>query len=150
MDPILRHMGEAQNLLEELCDRADYGMVTKKSDKKATGNLIICTCIFLFLIKLFAVVAPFVLTKPTPRKLPVPTEKISTVIKANPVPKTLYKESIEKINLERLKVENRLKTKQLLEDAQKSQFQLALRKPTDKVEKVKHHNLHGQQTFISI
>ncbi|KAI8926288.1 hypothetical protein BC831DRAFT_457236 [Entophlyctis helioformis] len=119
IDPILRHVSVAQKLLEELCDRADYGMVAKPSDKKATE------------------LVPFLLTKPKPRKLPEPTEKISTVVKANPIPKTQYEESVEKRQLAKLKEENRTKVKQLYEVAQKEQFKVALRKPSDKVDQIR-------------
>nr|KAJ3422994.1 hypothetical protein HK105_004953 [Polyrhizophydium stewartii] len=119
IDPILRHISVAQKLLEEHCDRADYGMVPKKSDKKSTE------------------IEPFLLTQPKPRKLPEPTEKMSMIVKANPVPKTLYEDSAEMRRLERIRDDNRAKVMKLYETAQKEQFKVAQRRPSDKVQQIR-------------
>ncbi|EGF81837.1 hypothetical protein BATDEDRAFT_23491 [Batrachochytrium dendrobatidis JAM81] len=119
IDSILRHVSVAQNLLEELCDRADYGMTAKKSEKKPTA------------------IQAFELTKPRPRKLPLPTEKISTIVKAISIPKTHYEDSVEMTKLAQLKEFNRRKLKEQHENAQKSQFKVAIRTPSNKVEQIR-------------
>eukprot|EP00842_Homolaphlyctis_polyrhiza_P004123 jgi/Hompol1/4711/HPOL_002301-RA len=80
---------------------------------------------------------PFVLTKPRQRKLPEPTEKISTIVKANPIPKTLYEDSVEKKRLEIVKEENKRRVMKLYEDAQKDAFKVATNKPSDRIQQIR-------------
>eukprot|EP00842_Homolaphlyctis_polyrhiza_P004117 jgi/Hompol1/4706/HPOL_002296-RA len=156
IDPILRHVSVGQKLLEELCDDADFGMVAKKSDKKPTGKHTndLClqrTCMpWLPMLTIhggtatcfYTEMEPFVLTKPRQRKLPEPTEKISTIVKANPIPKTLYEDSVEKKRLEIVKEENkrRVMIRDQVEQEQRAKFE----RERVKSSKTVPHSIHQQ------
>ncbi|KAJ3288083.1 hypothetical protein HK104_008340 [Borealophlyctis nickersoniae] len=127
VDPILANIPNAEQLLKELCERAAKGMVPSKSLKPATEP------------------EPFLLTRPQPRKLPEPTVIISTCPKARPVPKSVYSGTGEKEVLEKAKIENRERVQELYEKAQKDQFAVAARKPSDKIERLRKQIEEEQQ-----
>ncbi|TPX33741.1 hypothetical protein SmJEL517_g03488 [Synchytrium microbalum] len=105
--PLLENASNIHKLSKEFLEKLNCGMTVAKSTKPPTES------------------KPFLLTKPRPRRLPEPTERISTVPKARPVPKTVYEGSSEQAALEKTKVENRHKTQTLYEEAQRMQFHAA-------------------------
>ncbi|KAJ1330099.1 hypothetical protein BSLG_009731 [Batrachochytrium salamandrivorans] len=130
IDPVLRHVSIAQSLMEELRNLADNGMVAKKSQKTPTEP------------------REFILTIPKIRKPVLPTPKMSVVVKAIPVPKTLYKESSEMVQLLQIKESNRTKLQKQYEINQKGIFKVATRKPSDKVKKIRQELEQEQKEKI--
>ncbi|KAJ3310173.1 hypothetical protein HDU76_003437 [Blyttiomyces sp. JEL0837] len=115
--PLIQHSPDAKELLEELLERAEKGMVPKKSSRKPTEP------------------DPFVLTIPNPRKVPEPPYAISTLTKARAVPKYLYTGTGEKEALEKARNENRQKQKEKYEKAEQTQFNIVKRIPPEKKKK---------------
>ncbi|KAI9315787.1 hypothetical protein DFJ73DRAFT_384656 [Zopfochytrium polystomum] len=103
---LVRWAPEAKEVIDVLRERAEKGMIPKKSGKSATEP------------------QPFVLTVPNPRKLPGPTIVLSTLKKARPIPKTFYSGSGEKEALQRIKAENRARVEKMHEEANRNQFKV--------------------------
>ncbi|KNC99611.1 uncharacterized protein SPPG_04998 [Spizellomyces punctatus DAOM BR117] len=114
IDPLLRNMENGISLAGELCDKAEKGMVPKKGTKAPTEP------------------EPFLLTRPRPRALPEPTEIVSNVMKARPVPRSVYQGSGEREALEKIKAEKREQLRQIYLKASQTQFSVAIRKPLSK------------------
>ncbi|KAJ3055619.1 hypothetical protein HK097_009946 [Rhizophlyctis rosea] len=117
VDPILAHLADAGELLAELCEKCEKGMQPEKSGKAPTEP------------------EPFLLTVPTPRRLPASSAIISRTPKARPVPKSIYTGTGEKERLEKLKQENREKMQELYAKAQNEQFAVLSRKTISKTQK---------------
>lgn len=121
-----KNIPAAQLLLSELCERSQLGLVPKKSPKEST------------------VVVPFTLTVPKPRKLPEPTVKIPTFVKANPVPLVVLKGSGEQEKLKNIKKINKEKALAKFQMAQKSQFAVASKKSLEILAETRKTILNAQ------
>ncbi|TPX55334.1 hypothetical protein PhCBS80983_g05403 [Powellomyces hirtus] len=110
VDPVLACLRPAKILIRDLEDREERGMVLKKTERRPTEP------------------EPFLLTKPKPRRVPPPTEIVPNVVKARPVPRSVYQGSGEREALERTKAENREKQKQTYAKSSLQQFSVLTRK----------------------
>ncbi|TPX43415.1 hypothetical protein SeMB42_g04736 [Synchytrium endobioticum] len=105
--PVTQHSTQIQKLSKEFLQRLQCGMTTVKSKKAPTEP------------------KPFILTRPRPRRLPEPTERICTVPKARSIPKSFYEGSGEQAALQKAKATNKAKALTLHQEAQKLQFHAA-------------------------
>jgi hypothetical protein len=90
------------------------------------------------------VCAPFTLTVPRPRKLPEPTVKIPTMIKANPVPEIVLRGTGEREKLDQIKKHNREKALKKYNLAQKRQFSVALKQSAELIAETRKNILTAQ------
>ena len=88
--------------------------------------------------------SPFTLTVPKPRKIPGPTVKIPTFVKANPVPRMVLKGTGELEKLDKIKKYNKEQAIKNYILAQKSQFTVASRKSGSMLAETRKNILNAQ------
>ena len=128
--PIQNEMPSAQILLRDLINKADHGIIARKSKKLPTKS------------------QPFSLTVPRPRKLPEPNVLIPTFTKAKPIPKSVLDGGKEIRELEIIKEKNKEKAKEIYELAQKEQFAVALKNNSEKLNKFRQEFLKSQEEIL--
>lgn len=113
IEPIVHHVSNALQLVQDLKRQAAKGMEIQKV-KKVTEP------------------SPFLLTIPNVRKFIQPTVAIATVIKAREIPKGLFKQPKDKIALDKAKLINKEKSTKLLKSAQTNVFGVAKQPTVDR------------------
>ncbi|KAJ3164778.1 hypothetical protein HDU88_004990 [Geranomyces variabilis] len=112
VEPVVLCLEPASELIAELDNKAAVGMVVKRDCGKQPTEK-----------------APFMLTKPKPRRIPAPNEIVPNVVKARPVPRSVYKGTGEREALEKTKADNRAKLKEAYARSDANQFAVVHRKP---------------------
>ncbi|KAJ3142239.1 hypothetical protein HDU90_004512 [Geranomyces variabilis] len=110
VEPVVSCLEPASELIAELDNKAAVGMVVKRDCGKQPTEQ-----------------APFMLTKPKPRRIPAPNEIVPNV--ARPVPRSVYKGTGEREALEKTKADNRAKLKEAYARSDANQFAVVHRKP---------------------
>ncbi|XP_033632597.1 cilia- and flagella-associated protein 99-like [Asterias rubens] len=116
MSPILRWLPELNELVNQLADKIANKVQAKRTVKTATE------------------VKPFSLTQPRPRSVPMP-DKIPTVHRHKPVPKSTYDIPREDKLIVEAKERNRRRVEEHLYDATKRQFSCANAEKSDKTQR---------------
>ncbi|KAM9378287.1 cilia- and flagella-associated protein 99 [Phaethornis superciliosus] len=109
IDPLLRWQPTVQQLIDQLTDKLNNHIATRKTSKVTQPQ-------------------EFNLTVPKPRAIPIPLP-IPELEKRQPVPPSTYKPPKEKKQLEEIKTKNRKKAEDLLWKANANQFRCATMKP---------------------
>ncbi|KAJ3163032.1 hypothetical protein HDU86_002201 [Geranomyces michiganensis] len=116
VEPVISCLEPAFEMIRELDNKAAVGMVVKRDCGKPPTEQ-----------------APFLLTKPKPRRIAAPTEIVPNVVKASaqarPVPRSVYNGTGEREALEKTKADNRVKLKEAYARSDANQFAVVHRKP---------------------
>lgn len=117
---IKKTVAQSRELLDEFVLLAEKGHVLTKTCKESTKQV------------------PFLLTVPNTRKVPLPEHVITTKIKANSIPKALFEADRMKMKLDKIKENNKVKSRKAYDISQTKVFQAAKgHGNSDKVERLR-------------